>query len=93
MAHTPGPWQCRPTHRYIGEFVVGAIDCDIQASDAADDAALISAAPMMFDALKAVKEWLESFSVPPTTTIAEKQECLAIINAALAHSGAPDGGH
>ena len=42
----------------------------------------------LYEALKGTAEWLSSFSMPPTSTIEEKQEALARIEAALAkHEG------
>jgi hypothetical protein len=35
-------------------------------------------------ACKRVRDWLSSFSMPPTSTIAEKQEHMAILEAAIA---------
>ena len=46
---------------------------------AAEDALKAQAAT-----LKRVHDWLSSFSMPPTSTIAEKQEYLAILEAAIA---------
>jgi hypothetical protein len=38
------------------------------------------------EALEFTRDWLESFSMPPTSAIAEKQEAIARIDAALAAS-------
>lgn len=35
-------------------------------------------------ALQDTRDWLESFSVPPSSTIAEKEEALAVIRTAIA---------
>ncbi len=38
----------------------------------------------LLESCKTVAAWLTSFSMPPTSTIAEKQEHLAILEAAIA---------
>ena len=48
------------------------------------NARLIAAAPELLEACRLVVAWLTSFSMPPTSTIAEKQEHLAILDAAIA---------
>lgn len=48
------------------------------------DAHLIAAAPEMKEALIAVRDWLESFSVPPTATIDEKERHYEIVHRAIA---------
>lgn len=47
-------------------------------------ARLIAAAPDLLAELEATRDWLASFSVPPTATIQEKEDRLADINAAIA---------
>lgn len=48
------------------------------------NARLISAAPDLLETCKRVHDWLSSFSMPPTSTIQEKQEHMAILEAAIA---------
>lgn len=39
--------------------------------------------PTLLEACERVLDWLSSFSMPPTSTIAEKQEHMAILEAAI----------
>lgn len=90
---TPGPWEASRwrvcTHIKVGGPPIKVI-CDTANNAAtrndenAANARLIAAAPALYAALEFVGGWLASFSMPPTSTIAEKEEALARIDAALA---------
>lgn len=47
------------------------------------NAQLIAAAPELLEACRRVAEWLSSFSMPPTSTIAEKETHLALLEAVI----------
>lgn len=86
MKTTPGPWTMRD-----GRFVNGGSPPQRVATVAAipdgvmlANGRLIAAAPELLAELEATRDWLESFSMPPTATIEEKQERLAAIEAVIA---------
>lgn len=59
-------------------------------AEAKANANLIAAAPELLEALTRVRDWLSSFEMPPTSTLAEKQEHLAIIDKAIAKAEGRD---
>ena len=59
-------------------------ECDLTESEINANAQLIATAPILLAECKWVADWLESFSMPPTSTIEEKQLALARLRAAIA---------
>ncbi len=97
MSFTPGPWHTTHDSELVKNGVYAGegddiIICDVTNEDVQNDkhfaanARLIAAAPDLLAALEQTRDWLLSFSMPPSSTIQEKQEHLAIIEAAIAHA-------
>ena len=80
-----GWWVIDSIPDHDGRIVANAI-CQVSATndDAEDNAKLIAASTDLLAACQAVAGWMESFSMPPTSTIEEKQQHLAILEAAIA---------
>ena len=67
-------------YQFSGPIAAVAIN-----SDAGGEAngRLIAAAPTLLNACKWVHDWLSSFSMPPTSTIREKDAAMAMLAAAI----------
>ena len=88
---TPGPWTVHnmaiygpfaPTGREKSGVVVAFVK-QINRPRHEADARLIAAAPDLLEACKALASWLSSFSMPPTSTIEEKQAHLAFLESVI----------
>lgn len=86
----------------VGEWYVGGLDCrDVYKKTPSGEfqcsASLVGVAnqiarehnthAVLVEAATYVHDWLRSFSMPPSSTIKEKQEALAILAAALKAAG------
>jgi hypothetical protein len=68
-------WMVYKNGRFLAEF---------KGKEAGKLAKLLVAASDLLAACKQTRDWLASFSMPPTSTIQEKQDCLAILDSAIA---------
>lgn len=81
-----------PLHTTLKDAQTYAAKCNgfgRRAAKALANAHLIAAAPDLLNTLEFIHDWLSSFSMPPTSTIQEKQEAMAAIEAALAKAKMP----
>ncbi len=67
-------------HKVIGR----AESDDFDDEETLAHANVMAVSPEMLETLKDTLDWLSSFSMPPTSTIAEKQEAIAKLEAVIA---------
>ena len=82
MTHTPGPWDLNREYNCVEKLSYGLAICPkingMTKKEAAANARLIAASPMLLDALKKIVAWQECFS------LAEGEADLPIISQARA---------
>jgi hypothetical protein len=98
IAHSPTPWRLQrcPDNGVLhivpaGQDIASDYLCGMpmygdrpEGGDAAFIVKAVNCHDELLAALKGTLDWLSSFSMPPTSTIEEKQEHMAILEAAIA---------